>query len=886
MLIAVSADRKSDAAAGSGNAPSAAAALAKTKDADVDKPQRAQKAAASLAQQLDQLKLQGTEAFLRAISRGDAGDSAAAAAGLDATPATSASTSTGRASAAADEKMKIANKPPPLLPRRPTAPADDRPRGRPPAAAVTPASAPRSPLRARTVSDDAGAARGRSRLDSCDSVESGVGSADDSASVEGAAAPEDATSAAAAGDDDEASRALPTPIAQRAALRPPVDPAPSKTRAPSEAQRPRGGRKVRIAEERQPETDAPRDVDADAVAVEREAASPSHSAAKKKRAPPAAVKYGNHLRPAHAPFDEDGDAGAAHTPGGAHSKPTQFELMRREQQLLKRSIGAALQTFARSNRKQEALQAKAQQRVDRAARAAAKLFGGFCGFEASRGDGDSTATHLWEEKTQLRAGALAAKMRFLAAGGDAAPAGPSPSTAEGRAGTASTAGGDADGPAPGSRQRSPPDRRQPARALGDDFARPGGHVHSDMQRLRLAAQRDVEQQELRALLSPRHKWFGVCVAKVREHLRRSSNTAPPGALKFVFLLQLLLRLQAAATERQRRQRRLQPARPASPARRAAVDDTASPPKQRRGLLAASADDDDADGGGAAHSPHRRLRFGEAPAAAARIGDAVRGRSRSRSRSPQRPSPRANAPPAASTVDAATAASPEPAATSPSPPASRPASRVVSRGAAAPSPAEADADVTDAVTARGLPALTVTPRVLALVLLSPLLSKEDLRKALVQQLVEVVRDGIGWSAESFARFLEHHELPVPAELLNLLRSLAKERTAKRDRERRETSLSLSLPPGALSPGRPRQASVAQVSFSTSGVVATEDLVAASSVADCAASVVAAASVAAAAVARDDEATAAASSAAPALLADVPPGAPTLRREALLAESDET
>eukprot|EP01033_Poteriospumella_lacustris_P013257 gene13257-9498_t len=219
-------------------------------------------------------------------------------------------------------------------------------------------------------------------------------------------------------------------------------------------------------------------------------------------------------------------------------------------------------------------------------------------------------------------------------------------------------------------------------------------------------------------------------------------------------------------------------------------------------------------------------------------------------------------------------------------ASRPASRVVSRGAAAPSPAEADADVTDAVTARGLPALTVTPRVLALVLLSPLLSKEDLRKALVQQLVEVVRDGIGWSAESFARFLEHHELPVPAELLNLLRSLAKERTAKRDRERRETSLSLSLPPGALSPGRPRQASVAQVSFSTSGVVATEDLVAASSVADCAASVVAAASVAAAAVARDDEATAAASSAAPALLADVPPGAPTLRREALLAESDET
>lgn len=878
FMTVVSADSKSDAdvaVGGNANAPSAVTALVKTKDADADRPPRAQKAVASLAQQLDQLKLQGTEAFLRAISQGDSGDFPGA--GYDAPLAPTS----GKASTATDEKIKLAAKPSSLVPRRPAASADDKPRGRPLPMAATPVSATRSPQRARTVSDDAGATRGRSRLGSCDSVESGVGSADDSASIDGAAtaedasaAPSSATSAAFAGDDDETSRSAPVPIAQRAALRPPLDPAPSKTRASSDAQRPRGGRKVRIADDCAPETAATRDADA----AERDAVSPSHSSPKKKRAPPAAVKYGNHLRPEHAPFDEDGDVGTAHTPGGAHSKPTQFELMRREQQLLKRSIGAALQTFARSNRKQEALQAKAQQRIDLAARAAKKLFGGFCGFEASREDGDSTATHLWEEKTQLRAGALAAKMRFLAASGQA-PADSPPTTADGgRVGTASSAGEDVD--APVSRQRSPRDQPQIPRTLGDDFARPGGHVHSDMQRLRLAAQRDVERQELRALLSPRHKWFGVCVAKVREYLRRSSNTAPPGALKFVFLLQLLLRLQAAATERQRRQQRLQSRRPLSPARRAVVEAPPSPTKPRRGLLAAGGDSDG--DGGEAHLPHRRLRFGESVSTER---DAPR--ERSRSRSPHKPSPRADVQslqPAAASA-ASPVPVPVPVARSPSTSSSRPTSRVASRGTAAPLLPDDTADVTDAVTARGLPALTVTPRVLALILLSPLLSKEDLRKALVQQLVEVVRDGIGWPAESFARFLEHHELPVPAELLNLLRSLAKERTAKRDRERRETSLSLSLPSGALSPGRARQASNAQVSFSTTtSIVATEDLAVASAD-DGTTDVLAVTSAAAEVVTKRDEAIGiASSSAAPALLADVPPGAPTLRREALLAESD--
>jgi hypothetical protein len=121
----------------------------------------------------------------------------------------------------------------------------------------------------------------------------------------------------------------------------------------------------------------------------------------------------------------------------------------------------------------------------------------------------------------------------------------------------------------------------------------------------------------------------------------------------------------------------------------------------------------------------------------------------------------------------------------------------------------------------LTSLRVTPRVLSVLLLSPIFTKEELRKALVQQLVEVVRDGIGWEPESFARFLERHELPVPAELLNMLRTIAKERATKRDRERRESSLAV--------PTRSKQ-SVLVHSFGTRPSHPTESLAPYSEIAD--------------------------------------------------------
>lgn len=306
------------------------------------------------------------------------------------------------------------------------------------------------------------------------------------------------------------------------------------------------------------------------------------------------VKYGNHLRNPllgdsfNAVGKESTEASGNGGDGSQNNTREAIEAFKKSQQLMRRSMGMALAVFEKATEKQNQLQTITQNRMLKAQRAGQRLFSRFAGFEESRKDALSTAEHLWEEKSHLRSAALAAKMRFV--------------------------------------------------CDDDRFGGVGGQMYKDLRKMRHKAQQWTEEQELKALTSSVNRWFVQCVQRLREYMRRMNNIVPPCAIKFVFALQLLLRLYATALENN------------------------------------------------------------------------------------------------------------------------------SQG------------------------LAVTAQVFCSILLSPIFSKDDFRKPIVQQLLEVVREGLGLSIEEFVQFLELNDLPVPAEMLNQLRSIGKERSARaRSRERRDTAL---------------------------------------------------------------------------------------------------
>jgi hypothetical protein len=685
----------------------------------------------------------------------------------------------------------------------------------------------------------------------------------------------------------------------RTALRPPQGPAPSKARTSDghthASTVAKSGRKVRIADETDQKwpvaakiepfagnefDDEPSPVTPSAHSASREvggggggsSTKDKPSSPKKRKAPQEAVKYGNHLRPVLAMYEtEQGTEGDGH---GA--KLNQFDLMRREQQQLKRSIGAALQNFARANKKQESLHLKTKSKIEKAASASKHLYLGFTNFEMAREEGVNEATHLWEEKVQLRAGFLEAKMRFLSAAdapetvlasssqpSTARVSSPPPASAlrthrpattdtttsskPGNSGTNSTNNSNNNNnTAPGvsnevSAQllRMMQQSRQLNKKLMEDFGKPGGQIHKDMARMRRAAQRDMDYQELRALLSSSNRWFLTCLGKMREHLRRSSNTAPPSALKFIFVLQLLLKLQTATNERQQRQQRLLQSQqqqftvpPESGDFQTIVPNalSVSHATRKAGMLADSGEDvqdvirhpplsisprhspngsqRQSPGASPKHSPKHSPR--QSPTPTPNLSRCP-SPNQSHRKVPIPSTQRYQGPRSRNTT-------PQPSLC---PSASQRHDSITSNSESNfPRSLEMTPTSPDGQTGP-LTSLRVTPRVLSVLLLSPIFTKEELRKALVQQLVEVVRDGIGWEPESFARFLERHELPVPAELLNMLRTIAKERATKRDRERRESSLAV--------PTRSKQ-SVLVHSFGTRPSHPTESLAPYSEIAD--------------------------------------------------------
>jgi hypothetical protein len=94
-----------------------------------------------------------------------------------------------------------------------------------------------------------------------------------------------------------------------------------------------------------------------------------------------------------------------------------------------------------------------------------------------------------------------------------------------------------------------------------------------------------------------------------------------------------------------------------------------------------------------------------------------------------------------------------------------------------------------------------------ILLSDIFVRDDYRKNVVHQLIDVVREGLGIGPEDFVKFLEKNDLQVPPELMNLVRSNAQmAQKAVVSREKRERS-----------PGMPKMGSI---SFSTDVVLINE------------------------------------------------------------------
>ena len=57
-----------------------------------------------------------------------------------------------------------------------------------------------------------------------------------------------------------------------------------------------------------------------------------------------------------------------------------------------------------------------------------------------------------------------------------------------------------------------------------------------------------------------------------------------------------------------------------------------------------------------------------------------------------------------------------------------------------------------------------------ILLIPIIiQKDDLRKNIVQLIMDVIKEGLGIRSEDFLAFLESHSFPIPSELLNQIRT---------------------------------------------------------------------------------------------------------------------
>lgn len=78
-----------------------------------------------------------------------------------------------------------------------------------------------------------------------------------------------------------------------------------------------------------------------------------------------------------------------------------------------------------------------------------------------------------------------------------------------------------------------------------------------------------------------------------------------------------------------------------------------------------------------------------------------------------------------------------------------------------------------------------------ILLSDIFVRDDFRKNVVHQLIDVVREGLGIPPEVFVKFLESNDLQVPPELMNLIRNNAQiAQKLQPIREKREKSAGIA------------------------------------------------------------------------------------------------
>lgn len=91
---------------------------------------------------------------------------------------------------------------------------------------------------------------------------------------------------------------------------------------------------------------------------------------------------------------------------------------------------------------------------------------------------------------------------------------------------------------------------------------------------------------------------------------------------------------------------------------------------------------------------------------------------------------------------------------------------------------------------------ITTPIFYRLLLSKVFIKEDFRKNIVHQLIDLVREGLNISAEDFVKFLEENDLQVSADLMNIVRMNAQKALAA------ATTVSMAVNAFHLSPHSPK------------------------------------------------------------------------------------